>query len=562
MKDKKYYIYLLDLLKPYKKQIIFITVLMIISSIANMCVPLLQRQIVDVGIMGGDFGVLGGLVLVTIIVYLIILFLRYIQNRIQIEINTEFEKQMQIKSMQHLLCIRKDILDKEGILKLSKNADYYVEIISRITGTSIFQMLIEVFKLVGIIVALILINWKIALFSFSFLPIKYLITAFIGKYIQKNTNKNIEEHQKLHKWEEDVFAAIPEVKLWNLNQQKCNQYGNILSSILKIVKKSELLISKDTHIGDGLAQVLFNILYLLSGIMIWNDTLTIGGLLVISSYFTYILEPVSLFSSIGLILSDIKPAIDKYEEYMSYPEDENTGSEIKLSLEESNYQIGIKNLSFKYNENLVLKNISVSFEYGKKYALIGDNGAGKTTIIDLILRFVRYNEGLIELNNKPIDLYKIAQYRDLFAVVTQQSNLFDASIKENITAFGKYALDQKIIDKPLFSFIKDLPDGLNTKVGSKSSMLSGGEKQKIALARALVKKAPILILDEPTSNYDSESKKNFYDLLDEIKCTTIIISHDEEILQTVDYIVQLESGNLKLFDSLEKYSQYCLSSNQ
>ena len=562
MKDKKYYIYLLDLLKPYKKQIIFITVLMIISSIANMCVPLLQRQIVDVGIMGGDFGVLGGLVLVTIIVYLIILFLRYIQNRIQIEINTEFEKQMQIKSMQHLLCIRKDILDKEGILKLSKNADYYVEIISRITGTSIFQMLIEVFKLVGIIVALILINWKIALFSFSFLPIKYLITAFIGKYIQKNTNKNIEEHQKLHKWEEDVFAAIPEVKLWNLNQQKCNQYGNILSSILKIVKKSELLISKDTHIGDGLAQVLFNILYLLSGIMIWNDTLTIGGLLVISSYFTYILEPVSLFFFFCLILSDIKPAIDKYEEYMSYPEDENTGSEIKLSLEESNYQIGIKNLSFKYNENLVLKNISVSFEYGKKYALIGDNGAGKTTIIDLILRFVRYNEGLIELNNKPIDLYKIAQYRDLFAVVTQQSNLFDASIKENITAFGKYALDQKIIDKPLFSFIKDLPDGLNTKVGSKSSMLSGGEKQKIALARALVKKAPILILDEPTSNYDSESKKNFYDLLDEIKCTTIIISHDEEILQTVDYIVQLESGNLKLFDSLEKYSQYCLSSNQ
>lgn len=562
MKDKKYYIYLLDLLKPYKKQIIFITVLMIISSIANMCVPLLQRQIVDVGIMGGDFGVLGGLVLVTIIVYLMILLLRYIQNRIQIEINTEFEKQMQIKSMQHLLCIRKDILDKEGILKLSKNADYYVEIISRITGTSIFQMLIEVFKLVGIIVALILINWKIALFSFSFLPIKYLITAFIGKYIQKNTNKNIEEHQKLHKWEEDVFAAIPEVKLWNLDQQKCNQYGNILSSILKIVKKSELLIAKDTHIGDGLAQVLFNILYLLSGIMIWNDTLTIGGLLVISSYFTYILEPVSLFSSIGLILSDIKPAIDKYEEYMSYPEDENTGSEIKLSLEESNYQIGIKNLSFKYNENLVLKNISVSFEYGKKYALIGDNGAGKTTIIDLILRFVRYNEGLIELNNKPIDLYKIAQYRDLFAVVTQQSNLFDASIKENITAFGKYALDQKIMDKPLFSFIKDLPDGLNTKVGSKSSMLSGGEKQKIALARALVKKAPILILDEPTSNYDSESQKNFYDLLAEIKCTTIIISHDEEILQTVDYIVQLESGNLKLFDSLEKYSQYCLASNQ
>lgn len=351
------------------------------------------------------------------------------------------------------------------------------------------------------------------------------------------------------------------VVLWNLSQQKCNQYGDILSNILKIVKKSELLIAKDTHIGDGLAQVLFNILYLLSGIMIWNDTLTIGGLLVISSYFTYILEPVSLFSSIGLIFSDIKPAIDKYEEYMSYPEDKNIGSEIKLPLEENNYQIEIKKLSFKYDENLILKNINMVFEYGKKYALIGDNGAGKTTMIDLILRFERYTEGLIELNNIPIDMYKIDQYRDLFAVVTQQCNLFDTSIKENITAFGKYALNQEIMNQPLFTFIKDLPDGLNTKVGSKSSMLSGGEKQKIALARALQKKAPILILDEPTSNYDIESKKNFYNLLDEIKCTTIIISHDEDILQMVDCIVQLESGCLKVFDSLEKYNQYILPIN-
>ena len=556
MNDKKYFLYIWKLLKPYRKQIILITVLMLISSIANMCVPLLQRQIIDVGIMGRDLGILSGLVLATIIVYLMILLLRYIQNRIQIEINTDFEKQMQIKSMQHLLCIRKDILDKEGILKLSKNADYYVEIISRITGSSILQILIEVFKLIGIIVAFILINWKIALFSFSFLPIKFLVTAFIGKYIQKNTNRNIEEHQKLHKWEEDVFNTIPEIKLWNLNHKKCDQYGDILSNILKIVKKSELLIAKDSHIGDGLAQILFNLLYLLSGIMIWNDTLTIGGLLVISSYFTYVLEPVSLFSSIGLIFSDIKPAIDKYEEYMSYPEDENISSEIELSLENNEYQIKITNLSFKYDENLVLKNIDLYFEYGKKYALIGENGAGKTTLIDLILRFLSYNEGLIELNNKPIYLYKIDNYREIFAVVTQQCNLFDASIKENITAFGRYSLNEKIIENPLFSFIKALPDGLNTNVGSKSSMLSGGEKQKIALARALIKKPKILILDEPTSNYDIESRKCFYNLLDEIKCTSIIISHDEEILQNVDCIVELESGNLKLFDSLEKYNQY------
>lgn len=556
MKNRKYFLYIWQLLKPYKKEIIFLTVMMIVSSIANMCIPLLQRQIIDVGIMGGKIRVLSGLVLATIIGYLLILFLRYIQNKIQVRINTDFEKNMQIKSMRHLLNIRKDILDKEGILKLSKNADYCVGILARITGNTVLQMLIEVFKLIGIIVALFLINWKIALFSFSFLPLKFLVTAFIGRYIQKYANENIDEHQKLHRWEEDVYNTIPEIKLWNLNQQKCNEYESVLSKIMQIVKKSELLIAKDSHIGDGLAQVLFNMLYLISGIMIWKDKLTIGGLLVISSYFTYVLEPVSLFSNIGLIFSDIKPAIDRFEEYMSYPEDGDSASSYDLALSKKECQMRIENLCFGYGSDLVLKDLSLVFEPEKKYALIGENGAGKTTFINLILRFLSYKDGKIMLNDQQIDSYEINQYWDIFAVVTQQSNLFDASIADNITAFGRYVLSGDIIDNAIFSFIKELPEGINSQVGSKSSMLSGGEKQKIALARALAKNPKILILDEPTSSYDVESKMCFYDLLDKLKCTSIIISHEQEILEKVDYIILLESGHLKLFNSLEEYIQY------
>ena len=533
MNDKKYFLYIWKLLKPYRKQIILITVLMLISSIANMCVPLLQRQIIDVGIMGRDLGILSGLVLATIIVYLMILLLRYIQNRIQIEINTDFEKQMQIKSMQHLLCIRKDILDKEGILKLSKNADYYVEIISRITGSSILQILIEVFKLIGIIVAFILINWKIALFSFSFLPIKFLVTAFIGKYIQKNTNRNIEEHQKLHKWEEDVFNTIPEIKLWNLNHKKCDQYGDILSNILKIVKKSELLIAKDSHIGDGLAQILFNLLYLLSGIMIWNDTLTIGGLLVISSYFTYVLEPVSLFSSIGLIFSDIKPAIDKYEEYMSYPEDENISSEIELSLENNEYQIKITNLSFKYDENLVLKNIDLYFEYGKKYALIGENGAGKTTLMRIISGLIGSDNGKMELKSKNIGalIEKPAFYPGLTAkenikiISLMRSTLIEKEIVELAMKFGIWENHKKVKNYSL------------------------GMKQKLGIILALIGKPQLLVLDEPLNGLDPKSTIQIRKLLSDLRekgITILISSHilDELFRVATDYIF-ISQGTIK-----------------
>lgn len=553
MENKDYFKYICNLLKPYGKKIICLSILMLLTAVGNMAIPLLQQKIIDVGILEKEIYVLIQLVIVTILLYLIIAFFSYIQNRIQVEINCDFQKSLNLKSMEHLFRIKKDILDKEGVMKLAKNMEDCVDTLTQVTGNSVLQMLIELFKLIGIITALLLINWKLAIYSLLFLPVRFFITAVIGKYKQKCSKGNIEEHQKLHKWEEDVYSTIPEIKLYNLYENKNKEYNQSLSAIMQILKRSNLLSVKDLYLGDGLAQIIFNFLYLVSGIMIWEGSLTLGGLLIISSYFSYVLEPVSLFSAIGLTFSYIKPAIKQFDEYMKLPEEGESGGKKPNSSIES---ITVEDLTHFYDNNKVLDNLDIQFKKGKSYALVGENGSGKTTLIDLMLRFKEIQKGSIKLDNIYIKDYDICYYRERFGVVTQQANLFNATVKENITLFGRYQVVSEIINQRLFEFIKYLPNGIDSDVGSKAVQLSGGEKQKIALARALMKKPDILILDEPTSNYDMDSKYDFYELISNLNCTIIIISHDREMIKNVDSIVLLENGQAHQFEELNELTDY------
>lgn len=536
---------------------------MIISAIGNMIIPLLQQRIIDDGIIAKDLNELSKLVLISIAIYLMISAITYFENKVQISINYDFIKSLQLKVMNHLFRIKENHLEREGVLKLSKNADYCIQTLSQMTSNSVLQLLLEIFKFIGIIIALIIINWKLALISLLFIPIKLITTIIISRFAQIYSEQNVQEHQSLHKWEEDVYSTIPEIKLWNLYNLKNKEYNFLINKIFALLKRSSLLGVKDTQIGEVLSHIIFSLLYLFAGLMIWRNTLSIGGLLVVISYFSYVLEPVSLFASINLIYAGIKPAIDKFDEYMNLPEENNKDSNkklIDLKINGVNLDLSLVNISFQYGEKKILDRISLDIESGDKVALIGENGVGKTTLIDILLRFIEPTEGNILINGIDFYAYPVDCYRELFSVVTQAPNLFNASIKDNLTVFDKYNLDMKILKLPLFDFINRLQNKIQSEVGNRATMLSGGEKQKIALGRCLMKHPSIMILDEPTSNYDSESKNQFLDLLLDINFTVVIISHDLEILKVVDKIILLENGHAHLFEDYNSYinSIYCI----
>ena len=554
--------YIWCMLKPYKKRLIVLLTLMGVIALGNLIIPLLQQQIVDLGIEKRDFTVLLELVLLAIGLYVSIALLSYIQNRIQIGINYDFQQELQVSAIRHLLNLKMEILRKEGILKLARDVEFFVENLSQVMSTSVLLLLIELFKMTGVVIALFLISWKLALYSLMFIPIRLLISAVFSCRVQYYAKENIKNHQVMHRWEEDVYGTIPEIKNFNIQERKISEYHGIMNALMCAVKKYNLLNGKNMFSGEGLAQAMYHFLYLLAGIMIWHDTLTIGGLLVIATYFMFIINPIDLFSSIALSFENIEPSIERYKSFMALPE-EQMNSLVSKEDHVENSNLEIFDVSYSYGTNKVLQHVDARLEYGRKYAIVGENGSGKSTLINLILQFLEVQSGLIQINGMNITELSVADLREYYGVVMQQPNLFNATVADNITVFGKYPLNPAYMNHPLFSFVSELPDGMNTEVGNQSSNLSGGEKQKIALARALMKEPQLLILDEPTSNYDLESKQLFCDLISKLSCTVLVVSHEPDILKAVDEIVIIEDGHARFVNNTEEpeYELYHFKDN-
>src|SRR5699024_798244 len=193
---------------------------------------------------------------------------------------------------------------------------------------------------------------------------------------------------------------------------------------------------------------------------------------------------------------------------------------------------------------------------GDKIAIVGENGSGKSTLLNIFLRFYDLQEGSITLNGKAINDYELFSYRDLFSVIMQNPYLFRGTVRDNLTLFGKNELTQEILGNKLLNFVERLPEGYDTDIGSDSSHISGGEKQKIALMRALASKSKILILDEPTAAYDKQSEKDFVDVLRGCdKKIIILITHEPKLLQFANKIIEIENKQIKQYGSYKEYQE-------
>ena len=232
-----------------------------------------------------------------------------------------------------------------------------------------------------------------------------------------------------------------------------------------------------------------------------------------------------------------------YKNFISLPE-ENKVEQIEQFPTNKEITLLFKEVSFGYGERKVINNLTFEMKTGDIVAVVGENGAGKTTFINLILRLYSPCSGQILLNNMDVQRIDMKSYRDNICTVLQFDDLFTGTIEENLTVYKQYDLSEELLNNSLFKFISKYEKGLSTKIENKSSGVSGGEKQKIALLRALNKNGRILILDEATSNYDQESEKEFIDLMKKINYDIIIlVTHNKNILNIANKIVKIEKND-------------------
>ena len=558
MKKRKLYSKIISLLLPYKNYILGMSLLMIFITVGTVFIPLLQQEIVDSGLMSGDLGILGTLVLMVIALTIITNLASLFQSYLRINLNAKFLKDKQVEILNHSLKLKMDYIKNDGLVQIIKNAEYALNNLSMLTGEEMSNTLVQIFKFIGVFIGLILINWKLTLFLLFVIPVRIFVANKLGKYVEKYQMDTLTIQKGIHGCEDDIYHSATEVKLWNLYDNKCREYNELLQNRNTAIKKLSFFIVLSDLLGQDIQALFLNMLYVLGGILIWGGELSIGGIVAFITYATYLLEPIGFIANLRMIFSQVTPAFNMYEEFFSYQEEEQEWEKKnRISCRDIEVvDFKVQELSFSFKNRKLLYSLCFDIKEGDKVAIVGENGSGKSTLLNIFLRFYDSQEGCITLNGKAISDYELFSYRDLFSVIMQNPYLFRGTVRDNLTLFGKNELTQEILDNKLLDFVEHLSDGYDTDIGSDASHISGGEKQKIALMRALASKSQILILDEPTAAYDKQSEQEFLEVLRGCdKKIIILITHEPKLLQFANKIIEIENMQIKQYGSYKEYQE-------
>lgn len=558
MKNRKLYSKIISLLLPYKNYILGMSLLMIFITGGTVFTPLLQQEIVDSGLMSGDLGLLGILVLMVIALTIITNLASLFQAYLRINLNAKFLKDKQVEILDHSLKLKIDYIKNDGLVQIIKDAEYALNNLSMLTGEEMSNTLVQIFKFIGVFIGLVVINWKLTLFLLIVIPIRIFVANKLGKYVEKYQMDTLMTQKVIHGWEDDIYHSATEVKLWNLYDNKCREYDRLLQDRNTAIKKLSFFIVLSSLLGQNIQAIFLNMLYVLGGILIWGGELSLGGIVAFITYATYLLEPIGFIANLKMIFSQVGPAFNMYEDFLNYQEEElEREKENRISCRNIEcLDFKVRNLSFSFKNRELLHSLCFDIKEGDRVAIVGENGSGKSTLMNIFLRFYDSQEGCITLNGKAISDYELFSYRDLFSVIMQNPYLFRGTVRDNLTMFGKNELTQEILDNKLLDFVEHLSEGYDTDIGSDSSHISGGEKQKIALMRALASKSKILILDEPTAAYDKQSEKEFVDVLRECnKKIIILITHEPKLLQFANKIIEIRDMQIKQYSSYKEYQE-------
>ena len=395
-----------------------------------------------------------------------------------------------------------------------------------------------------------IISFKLTLFVLFFIPISGLVISFIGKSLKKKSLIVQKEQAELMSITEEVINGIKVIKTFLSENFFKSKFR---ASNSKFLRFSNKLVNRQ-NIASPLSEFLG---ILVIGVLLWY-----GGKLVLIDME---LKPAAFITYMGLAYGVLTPAKSISKAFYSLKKGNAAAERVfeiidldsefkndidKEEINEFTDKIEFKKVSFSYEKNKVLKNLTFEVNKGEVVAIVGLSGSGKSTLVNLIPKFYSYGEGEILIDGKNINNLSIKDIRKLISIVSQESILFNTSIKENILLdkldSDNTVLEESSIAANAFDFIHENNEGFEYSVGDNGVNLSGGQKQRIAIARAIASKCPILILDEATSALDSKSEKLVQDALDKIMMekTSIVIAHRLSTIKNADKILVLDDGEI------------------
>ena len=475
----------------------------------------------------------------------------YFAKAIMIGVAEEIKKILQSHMVKSLINADTQLIDQKHSGKFISNLTYDVTHITTMLSTAILSLFKDSLTLLGLLIVMFYQNWKLSLIAIIMIPVASIASRTLGKRIGKVVTEAQEKSGFLNTHLIELFKNHKLIKIFQKEDYESKRTDEHLNQLKDKNIKINTVFVRMSPIMETLTGIMIAILIYYSGKLALKDEIEVGNFFSFLAAMMLAYQPVRALSTFNMTLKQglsaanrILPIIDNKNEIT----DHENAEEIKIT----NSDIRFDNVSFKYNsgEKEVLKNINLNITGGKMTSLVGHSGSGKSTILNLIPRFYDAQNGDILIDNQSIYTKKIKSLRNKISLVSQDTTLFDDTIKNNISYANDSVTNDEVIAAAKFSysyeFIDKLPNKFETIIGENGVRLSGGEKQRLSIARAMIKKSPIILLDEATSSLDAETESKIQDALKILTKdkTTIVIAHRLSTILNSDQIYIIDSGNV------------------
>ncbi len=471
--------------------------------------------------------------------------------------------------LQHLLKLRtgvlRDFRDQMYSKVIALPISYYSEkrkgdVMARMLGDinevqnsyfAILELIVkEPLTIILTLIAMFSISWELTLFVLFFIPIAGLIITKIGKSLKSQSTRVQQENGYMISIVDETLSGLKVVKAYNSESYFKKLFTDSIERLYKLTNK----IGKKNNLASPLSEFLgittIAVLLIYGGTLVLQDGTLTGGAFIGYIGMAYnILTPAKAISKASYQMKNGSAAAERVFEILEVknPIVDKENAKVINSFEKG---IEIKNVTFAYDEDVVLKNFTLDIPKGKTIALVGQSGSGKSTIANLLTRFYDVNQGEVLIDGENIKNINMHSLRDQMGLVTQDSIMFNGSIADNVKLGKLDANDEEIITAlkiaNAYEFVVNLPEGIHTNIGDSGNKLSGGQKQRISIARAILKNPPIMILDEATSALDTESERLVQDALEKMmqNRTSVVIAHRLSTIQKADNIVVMNRGQI------------------
>ena len=522
---------------------------MLVMAGANSAIPFLIKPVVDDVFINKDVRMLKLIPIAVIVIYLLLGLATYFQAYLMNYVGQNIIRRLRDSLYDRIQDLPISFFQREKTGVLMSRVTNDVNVIKNMVSSAVATSLKDFFTIVGLTFVIFYRDWKMALIAIVVLPMAWFPIVVLGRKVRRVTTGTQEAMADLTSSLHETFAGNKIIKAFGMEAYEKKQFFKKTLNLFKLEVKTIRFKALSSPIMEFLGGFGIAIVIWYGGSKVIAGTSTAGNFFSFMAAVIWLYGPVKKLTKLNNVIQQGLAGADRVFDILE------TESDIQESIDpvevkRGPHRIVFKNVYFKYDDTMVLKNINLNVRVGEILAFVGMSGGGKTSIVNLIPRFYDVSKGSVFIDDVDIRDASISSLRDQIAIVTQEPILFNDTVSKNIAYGNQNASDEDIKNAAqaayAYEFIQNFSDGFETNIGELGGRLSGGEKQRICIARALLKDAPILILDEATSSLDTESETLVQKALENLMKgrTTFVIAHRLSTVAIADNIAVVVDGRI------------------